>query len=429
MSLPMAVKTEGSVVRAMAASARRSRRKRPTSSAAKCCASAAEPPLPKVRTLPPERRHSAIRPPTSTSSRAFSSKNRFLRAMLSAAASRMPCSFMSRGIIGQRDARRIGLQRPDVHGEQDGQDGGVGEGHLEDRPIGHAGRYAHRHREPPLHLAFAHAASAIEEGAARTFAGGTAGRERDVQRQHASARGLVGREQYLAAQAAGPHGPPQVAHGGAAHEGPGQRLEPLLVQALVVAAAPLGVGQRLVGGLEVLEVLSRSVGGHVGMEFLGQPPVGPLDGSHRRVPGHAKDQVVILELFHPNYTICRGRKSCQGLDRPSPASRIIPCSRSHPRHSVLDSRGDKAMFPEIDSTLQAIFRWFHIVFGVMWIGHLYFFNFVNTPFQGGLDKDLKPKVNPPLVLRALFFFRWGAMWTLLFGLDRKSTRLNSSHQI
>jgi len=74
------------------------------------------------------------------------------------------------------------------------------------------------------------------------------------------------------------------------------------------------------------------------------------------------------------------------------------------------------MFPDIDSTLQSIFRWFHIFFGIVWIGHLYFFNFVNLPFQGGLDKELKPKVNPPLILRALFFFRWGAMWTFLFGL-------------
>ena len=71
--------------------------------------------------------------------------------------------------------------------------------------------------------------------------------------------------------------------------------------------------------------------------------------------------------------------------------------------------------PDLESALQAIFRWFHILFGIMWIGHLYFFNFVNLPFQGGLDKELKPKVNPPLVLRALFFFRWGAMWTFLFG--------------
>ena len=41
-----------------------------------------------------------------------------------------------------------------------------------------------------------------------------------------------------------------------------------------------------------------------------------------------------------------------------------------------------------------------IVFGIIWMGHLYFFNLVNVPFQGGLDKELKPKVNPALLLRA-----------------------------
>ena len=72
--------------------------------------------------------------------------------------------------------------------------------------------------------------------------------------------------------------------------------------------------------------------------------------------------------------------------------------------------------PDIESALQAIFRWFHVLAGITWIGHLYFFNFVNLPFQGGLAKELKPTVNPPLVLRALYFFRWGAMWTFLFGI-------------
>ena len=72
--------------------------------------------------------------------------------------------------------------------------------------------------------------------------------------------------------------------------------------------------------------------------------------------------------------------------------------------------------PDIESALQAIFRWFHIVAGITWIGHLYFFNFVNLPFQGGLAKELKPTVNPPLILRALYFFRHAAMWTLLFGI-------------
>ncbi len=71
--------------------------------------------------------------------------------------------------------------------------------------------------------------------------------------------------------------------------------------------------------------------------------------------------------------------------------------------------------PELDRVLLAVFRWFHVIAGITWIGHLYFFNFVNVPFQGGLDKSLKPQVNPPLLLRALYFFRWGAMWTFLFG--------------
>ena len=71
--------------------------------------------------------------------------------------------------------------------------------------------------------------------------------------------------------------------------------------------------------------------------------------------------------------------------------------------------------PPIETMLLAVLRWFHILAGITWIGHLYFFNFVNLPFQGGLDKALKPQVNPPLILRALYFFRWGAMWTFLFG--------------
>ncbi len=52
----------------------------------------------------------------------------------------------------------------------------------------------------------------------------------------------------------------------------------------------------------------------------------------------------------------------------------------------------------------------------MWLGHLYFFNLVNVPFQADLDKELKPKVNPKLLLRAFWWFRWGAMYTFIFGL-------------
>ena len=65
--------------------------------------------------------------------------------------------------------------------------------------------------------------------------------------------------------------------------------------------------------------------------------------------------------------------------------------------------------------LEALFRWIHIVAGIMWIGHLYFFNFVNIPFQAVLEGPLKPKVNPELIARALFWFRWGALWTWVTG--------------
>src|SRR5438477_4190252 len=74
------------------------------------------------------------------------------------------------------------------------------------------------------------------------------------------------------------------------------------------------------------------------------------------------------------------------------------------------------MFSDVDSLINVLFRWAHIAFGIIWIGQLYFFNLVNVPFQGDLEKELKPKVNPKLLLRAFYWFRWGAMWTFIFGL-------------
>jgi len=74
------------------------------------------------------------------------------------------------------------------------------------------------------------------------------------------------------------------------------------------------------------------------------------------------------------------------------------------------------MFDDVPSLVSVLIRFGHIIFGIVWLGHLYFFNLVNVPFQGDLDKELKPKVNPKLLLRAFWWFRWGAMWTLIFGL-------------
>jgi uncharacterized membrane protein len=74
------------------------------------------------------------------------------------------------------------------------------------------------------------------------------------------------------------------------------------------------------------------------------------------------------------------------------------------------------MNPEINNWLQLILRWGHVVAGILWIGHLYFFNWVNGPFQGKMDAATKKLVNPELMPRALFWFRWGAAWTWITGI-------------
>src|SRR6266542_6736432 len=60
-------------------------------------------------------------------------------------------------------------------------------------------------------------------------------------------------------------------------------------------------------------------------------------------------------------------------------------------------------------------RWLHFVAGITWIGLLYFFNLVNVPFQKGIDAETKKKVNPDLLSRTLWYFRWGAVVTVLVG--------------
>jgi uncharacterized membrane protein len=69
----------------------------------------------------------------------------------------------------------------------------------------------------------------------------------------------------------------------------------------------------------------------------------------------------------------------------------------------------------MEQVLEAIFRWFHVFAGITWIGHLYFFNWVNGPFQGKLDGPTKKVVVPELMPRALYWFRWGAAYTWITG--------------
>jgi len=72
---------------------------------------------------------------------------------------------------------------------------------------------------------------------------------------------------------------------------------------------------------------------------------------------------------------------------------------------------------EISGVLNALFRWLHVIAGIVWIGHLYFFNFVNIPFAAKMKEAGAAKtVVPELMPRALWWFRWGAAWTWITGM-------------
>ena len=63
-----------------------------------------------------------------------------------------------------------------------------------------------------------------------------------------------------------------------------------------------------------------------------------------------------------------------------------------------------------------VFRWLHVLSGVMWIGLLYYFNFVQIPNMPNIPDDQKPAVSKVIAPAALWWFRWGAMATIITGL-------------
>ncbi len=71
---------------------------------------------------------------------------------------------------------------------------------------------------------------------------------------------------------------------------------------------------------------------------------------------------------------------------------------------------------DVMNLFESLFRWIHVVAGIVWIGHLYFFNWVNSQFEPTLDAETKKKVIPELRPRALYWFRWGAAFTWVTGL-------------
>jgi len=67
-------------------------------------------------------------------------------------------------------------------------------------------------------------------------------------------------------------------------------------------------------------------------------------------------------------------------------------------------------------SMEAILRWLHVFFGITWIGLLYYFNFVQIPVMPTVPAELKPGVSKYIAPKALFYFRWGAAFTVLTGL-------------
>ncbi len=74
-----------------------------------------------------------------------------------------------------------------------------------------------------------------------------------------------------------------------------------------------------------------------------------------------------------------------------------------------------------DPTYETLFRYFHILAGITWIGLLYFFNLVNLPLlkfdmKKPFDVDMAEKATANIALKTLWWFRYGALFTVLFGL-------------
>jgi len=63
-----------------------------------------------------------------------------------------------------------------------------------------------------------------------------------------------------------------------------------------------------------------------------------------------------------------------------------------------------------------LFRWLHVLSGIMWIGLLWYFNFVQIPSMPKIPDEQKPAVGKVIAPTALFWFRWAALATVITGL-------------
>jgi uncharacterized membrane protein len=70
----------------------------------------------------------------------------------------------------------------------------------------------------------------------------------------------------------------------------------------------------------------------------------------------------------------------------------------------------------IDPYIVFLVRWFHVLSGIMWIGLLWYFNFVQTPGMPKIPDEQKPAITKVIAPSALFWFRWSALSTIIWGL-------------
>ena len=63
----------------------------------------------------------------------------------------------------------------------------------------------------------------------------------------------------------------------------------------------------------------------------------------------------------------------------------------------------------------AAFQWLHVLFGILWIGLLYYLNFVQVPSMAAMPAEHKPGVTKLIAPKALFYFRWAALLTVITG--------------
>ena len=67
-------------------------------------------------------------------------------------------------------------------------------------------------------------------------------------------------------------------------------------------------------------------------------------------------------------------------------------------------------------TVNSVFRWFHVFFGVLWIGLLYYLNFVQVPTMPKIPAEQKGAITGHIAPKVFFFFRWSALLTVVTGL-------------